>query len=192
MFDWIKNKTLRKGNDEVCSNKSFEDLFRLQRGPLLRFVNAKIKNEAEAEEIVQECFIRFQNKYDAETTGSPEALLARIAHNLLIDRVREKKARAAREDAWGKLHTDGAVDAIGGSESIDPARALSAKQQVEEALRVIEKLPDKTRQIFLLHRFEGLTHSEISEKTGIPKSTIEKHMIKAIKALSDLKKRAAP
>ena len=33
MFDWIKNKAGRKGSDEVCSNKSIDDLFRLQRGP---------------------------------------------------------------------------------------------------------------------------------------------------------------
>ncbi len=185
MFDWAKSKKKKK-TEEKSAEKALADLFTLQRGPLLRFIMSKVKNEAEAEEIVQESFIRFQANYDAVTTASPEALLARIASNLVIDRIREKNARAAREDAWGKLNTAGADD-IGISESVDPARVLSAKQQIETAMAVLESLPEKTRKIFLLHRFEGLSHAEVSEQTGIPKSTVEKHMIKAIKALAELK-----
>lgn len=167
--------------------RTLEGLFRVHRGPLLRFVSARIKDEIEAEEIVQEAFIRFQNKYDPDEIDSPEALLARIAANLVIDRVRERDARAAREDAWGKINIEGADDDVSVSKSVDPDRSLAAKQQVAEALKVLESLPDKTRQIFLLHRFEGLSHAEISDQTGIPRSTIEKHMIKAIKALAILR-----
>jgi len=169
------------------NGSAFEELFRLRRAPLLRFVMSRTKNEAEAEEIVQEVFIRFQNKYDPATITSPEALLARIAGNIVIDRVRERNARAAREDAWGKINTAGADEALYASQSISPLRTLSAKQEVEAALAVLRALPQKTRQIFMLHRFDGLTHAEVSERTGIPKSTIEKHMIKAIKALAALR-----
>ncbi len=184
MFDWVaKNNKKPKPKKD----RSLSDLFALQRGPLLRFVISKIKNEAEAEEIVQECFIRFQAHYKPDETASPEALLARIASNLVIDKVREKKARGAREEAWGQINTAGADSDIGTSQSVDPARILSAKQQIEAVMELLDTWPDKTRQIFLLHRFEGLSHAEVSERTGIPKSTIEKHMIKAIKALAVLK-----
>ena len=132
-------------------------------------------------------FVRFQKKYDPAIVDSPAALLARIATNLVIDRIRERDARAAREDAWGKLYTEGADGDISASKSVDPARALSSKQQVEQAMSVLEGLPQKTRQVFLLHRLEGLSHSEVSKRTGIPKSTIEKHMIKAIRALAAAK-----
>lgn len=167
--------------------RSLEDLFRAQRAALVRFTMSRVRDVAEAEEIVQEAFIRFQAKYDAAETASPEALLARIAANLVIDRVRERNARAAREDAWGNLNTEGAGDFSESSKGLDPARSLTAKQNVAAALAVLEALPDKTRRIFLLHRFEGLTHSEVSERTGIPRSTVEKHMIKAIKALAHLR-----
>lgn len=185
MFDWAKAR--KQKNGASATGRSFEDLFRVQRGPLMRFVMARIKNEAEAEEIVQDAFIRFQKKYDAATTASPEALLARIAANLVIDKVRERDARAAREDAWGKLNTAGAEEDFSPSGSVDPARALAAKQQLKAVMALLDNLPEKTRQIFLLHRFEGFSHGEISERTGIPKSTIEKHMIRAIKALASLK-----
>lgn len=167
--------------------RTLEELFRLQRPALVRFVTARLKDPMEAEEIVQEAFIRFQAKYDPTEIASPEALLARIAGNLVIDRVRERDARAAREDAWGKLNTEGAGDLAESNLGVDPARALSAKQDVAAALAILDGMPEKTRQIFLLHRFEGLSHAEVSARTGIPKSTIEKHMIKAIKALAPLR-----
>jgi len=186
MFDWVKNKHgLQAKNSDA--DDALANLFRVQRQPLLRFVQSKVQNEAEAEEIVQECFIRFQKKYDVEETTSPEALLARIATNLVIDRVRERKARENRENSWGEIHTDNADEALRPSQYNNPAQALAAKQQIELALNVLDTLPVKTRQIFLLHRFEELSHAEISAQTGIPKSTIEKHMIKAIKALTKLK-----
>ncbi len=186
MFDWVKKNTSSKRETRV-QDRSLEDLFRLQKGPLVRFVAAKIKDAGEAEEIVQEAFIRFQNKYDPDETASPAALLARIASNLVIDRVRERDARAAREDAWGKLNLSGAEGDLAPQQSVDPERALKAKQELKTVLEAIEHWPEKTRQVFMLHRFEGLTHAEIAKQTGIPKSTIEKHMIRAIKALSAIR-----
>lgn len=180
-----KNNT--PATDVSVGGRTLEDLFRAQRPALIRYTMAKVRNEAEAEEIVQEAFIRFQGKYDAEVIASPAALLARIAANLVIDRVRERDARAARENAWGKLNTEGSGDLSESRLGVDPARTLDAKQQIEAALSVLEKLPDKTRRIFMLHRFEGLTHAEIVAQTGIPKSTIEKHMIRAIKELAPLR-----
>ncbi len=168
--------------------RTLEQLFRIQHPALLRFVLARVRNEAETEEIVQEAFIRFQSRYEVDAVASPEALLARIAANLVIDRVRERNARAAREDAWGKINTEGSGDLSEAQLGVDPARSLDAKQQIEAALAVLNNLPDKTRQIFMLHRFEGLTHAEVAARTGIPKSTIEKHMIRAIKALAPLRR----
>jgi len=186
MFDWVKKRPPKAATPQG-EGRSLEELFRLQRGPLVRFITSKLKDPGEAEEIVQEAFIRFQAKYAADTIASPEALLARIATNLVIDRVRERDARAAREDAWGKIHTGGAEGGLAPRTASDPAKTLAAKQQVEAALEVLDGLPEKTRKVFLLHRFEGLSHAEVSERTGIPKSTIEKHMIKAIKALAVLR-----
>ena len=186
MFDW-KKSSKKTSNGDASAEASIDTLFRTHRASLLRFATSKLKDGDEAEEVVQEAFIRFEKNYDAEAIASPEALLARIVSNLVIDRVRGKNARAAREDAWGKLHTAGADDSLSHTQSVDPARALDAKQQVEAVLRVLNKLPEKTRKIFLLHRIEGLSHAEVSERTGIPRSTVEKHMIRGIKAIATLK-----
>ena len=182
-----KHTSRTLGANEQQKAEVLSDLFKRFRPQLLRFIVKRVKDPTEAEEIIQEAFIRFQNKYDTAEIASPEALLARIASNLVIDRVREKAARAQREQAWGQVYTEGADVTLGPSQSVDPARALSAKQDVGAALQILNQLPQKTRQIFLLHRFEGLSHGEVSMRTGFPKSTIEKHMIKAIKALAVLR-----
>jgi RNA polymerase sigma factor (sigma-70 family) len=172
----------------ILDARSIEELFRLQRPSLIRFAMSRINDKSEAEDIVQDAFIRFQNRYTAQEVLAPEALLVRITTNLVIDKFREKSTRSAREDAWAKFYTAGADMALSTAESVDPARILSAKQQVEKAIGVLNNMPEKTRKIFLLHRFEGLTHSEVSLRTNIPKSTIEKHMIRAIRALSKIKR----
>jgi RNA polymerase sigma-70 factor (ECF subfamily) len=186
MFEWKKSdrKTVKV---DASSDASIDTLFRIHRASLLRFAISKLKDTDEADQFVQEAFIRFEKNYDADAIASPQALLARIVSNLVIDRIRGKNARAAREDAWGKLHTAGADDSLSHKQSVDPARALDAKQQVEAVLRVLDTLPEKTRKIFLLHRLEGLSHAEVSERTGIPRSTVEKHMIRGIKAIATLK-----
>ncbi|TNE67823.1 MAG: RNA polymerase sigma factor [Alphaproteobacteria bacterium] len=186
MFDWTKSD--RKTGTGKASNKaSIDTLFRTHRASLLRFATSKLKDADEADEVVQEAFIRFEKNYDVDAIASPEALLARIVSNLVIDRVRGKNARVAREEAWGKLHTVGADESLSDKQSVDPARVLDAKQQVEAVLRILDTLPEKTRKIFLLHRLEGLSHAEVSERTGIPRSTVEKHMIRGIRAIATLK-----
>lgn len=194
MLDWVKNKQKSEEGQRVSGvlgteHTTFDELFQKRRAALVRFVNAKVHNQAEAEEIVQEAFIKFCAAYDPAQVAAPEALLARIASNLVIDRVRGARARATREETWSKIHIEGADDCSSRDASPDPARTLAAKQDVQAALQVLEALPAKTRQIFFLHRFEGLSHAEVATRTGIPKSTIEKHMIRAIKALAPLRQR---
>ncbi len=194
MLDRVKNKQKAQEGQRVSDvsgseHTTFDELFQKRRAALVRFVDSKIHNQAEAEEIVQEVFIKFRAAYDPAQVAAPEALLARIASNLVIDRVRGARARATREENWGKIHIEGADECSAKDASLDPARALAAKQDVQAALQVLEALPSKTRQIFLLHRFEGLSHAEVAARTGIPKSTIEKHMIRAIKALAPLRQR---
>lgn len=182
-----RSKSKPKTGKKERERRSFAALFEQQRGPLLRFAYSRIKNEAEAEEIVQEAFIRFEQNYDVSAIASPEALLARIAANLVVDRLREHNARAAREEAWGNTYsTDSTPHSASGSVP-DPARILSGKQQLTAVIECLDHMPAKTRQVFFLHRFEGLTHREIETRTGIPKSTIEKHMIRANHALARLR-----
>jgi len=52
-----------------------------------------------------------------------------------------------------------------------------------QAEKLIANLPERQKQVYLLHREEGLTYPEIAEKLGISKNTVENHMVKALKYL---------
>jgi len=184
MYEWADRAGTPHLKGDRQARQAMDNLFRAYKPALMRFAVARIKREEDAEEIVHEAFLRFQTRYNPAAIDAPEALLARIVANLVIDRVREYSARAAREDAWGKLNIPGADSDLASRSAPTPARVLQARQSAEAALEVLEGLSEKTRLVFMLHRFEGLSHSEIVERTGIPKSTVEKHMIRAIKALA--------
>ena len=61
--------------------------------------------------------------------------------------------------------------------------ALHAKQRLQAIVSVLDELSPQCRNVFVLHKFEGLTHPEIAARVGISRSTVEKHMTTALKHL---------
>jgi RNA polymerase sigma-70 factor (ECF subfamily) len=72
-------------------------------------------------------------------------------------------------------------------EEISPERVLQGRQAVTALRTALEELPQRTRAIFLLHRFEGLKYKEIARRLGISSSSVEKHMMAAIKHVRALR-----
>lgn len=59
-------------------------------------------------------------------------------------------------------------------------------QQLADALALaLESLPAKSRQIYIKHRLEGWTHSEIAEQMGLSRSMVEKHMTRALRCINE-------
>jgi RNA polymerase sigma-70 factor (ECF subfamily) len=56
-------------------------------------------------------------------------------------------------------------------------------QRLAEVRRALDELSPQCRRIFMLHKFEGLTHQEVAERANISRSTVEKHMHTALKHL---------
>jgi RNA polymerase sigma-70 factor (ECF subfamily) len=56
---------------------------------------------------------------------------------------------------------------------------------LERVLEVLDELPPKCRTTFLLHRFEGLSYSQIARRLGVSRSAIEKQMMHVIQILAD-------
>jgi RNA polymerase sigma factor (sigma-70 family) len=71
-----------------------------------------------------------------------------------------------------------------GFEELSPERVLEGRQSLASVLRALDELDERTRDAFILHRLEGMRHSEIADLYGVSVSSIEKYIIKAIAHLA--------
>jgi RNA polymerase sigma-70 factor (ECF subfamily) len=159
---------------DVGTTILMERLSRRYRIPLLRFFEKRIGRHAEAEDLVQDVFLRLTNSANLCAVEQLEGYLFQTAANLLRDRRRRLIARAsaAHEPYQEALH--GAAQL-----SSDPEVNASGAQAIEQLVAALAELPERTRAVFVLYHFEHHSHAEIGRRLGIAVSTIEKHMSRA-------------
>ena len=163
--------------------QGLEALYNAYRADLLRFLLARTGDPAEAEDIVQEVWIRLRAPAGGPIANG-RAYLYRIAHNLVIDRVRERHRRMRRERLWSDQRTGFAP---AGAEPVDAGHSAEDEiiEREETALlaSALTTLPDGARRAFELHKLMGLSHAEVALQMRISKSGVEKHMAVAMKYL---------
>lgn len=157
-----------KPNPAACET---ELLFEQCRESLIRYLRYHLHDRSEAEDIAQESFIRyFQARCQTEKISQPRAWLFRVAHNLLIDHARRKKAELLDQDGWKGLE----------------ARLISLPDGMETGV-YISQLPWQTlspveRETLRL-RTEGLKFREIAEVLDLSISTVVSYISRAVKKL---------
>lgn len=142
---------------------------------LVAYFLRRVDNRAEAEDLTQDVFKRLLTS-DASGVQSAEAYVFRVASNLLADRARRSKVRN------DYLHTSAHTDERN-IEWIDPSRIASNHEAIDVLVASISALPKRTREIFVLYRFEGMSQDEIAESIGVSKSAVKKHVAKALRHL---------
>ncbi|WP_420139647.1 sigma-70 family RNA polymerase sigma factor [Sphingomonas sp.] len=150
--------------------------FRAMRGVLLAWFRRRVPDPSEAEDLLQESFLRVTQRTDGEAIQQFENYLYRTAQSVLADRNRRRGVRAA--EAQMALEPD-RYDA----DQVDALRELLAKEKLRRVEAVLMTLPERTRAIFILRRIEGLRYGEIAARFSISVSAVEKHMARAIEHL---------
>ena len=152
------------------------------RAELVGFLQRRGQSVEDAEDIVQEAFVRFHRA--GHDLGAPDGrpLLFAIAKNLLKDHWKQSnrmRARTVRQDA------DEASAAWERAPSEDPAadRRSIARQDLAGVAEAIRALPPRCRDAFLLHRFEDLSYRQIADRLGVSVSMVEKHLAEALRRL---------
>ena len=158
---------------------SFVDaLYRNQSRILLRNASRSGASRDEAQDLVQEAFLRVVRlKERALGLERPQAFLRRIASNLLKDRAREATRRPA------ELHIVADEEGIG---AVDQLRLLESRDMLNHIEAAMMRLRPKTREIFMAHRIDGLSYAEIAARTGLSVKGVEKQMSKALQQLDRL------
>jgi RNA polymerase sigma factor (sigma-70 family) len=161
------------------TNSSFdaeiEAAYRQRRGAV-RSVASRV-GPADSADLVQDAYLRTIEAGRRSDIGAAFAFLLRVARNGAIDRFRHR----AR---WAKLAA-GADEAVDRPDPApDPERSLIARDRLRRALASIETMPERRREVFLLHRIEGLTYLQIARQLGISPKTVEYHLAAAMAQLS--------
>lgn len=146
-----------------------------ERGARLRAITSRAGPE-EAADLVQDAFLKTVEAGSKARVEKPVHLLFRIARNAVIDRLRSKRRAAILFRAGEEVDAD--------DPAANPERILIASERLRRALDCIDHMPPKRREVFLLHRIEGLSYAQIARRAGISIKTVEKHMACAMAQLS--------
>jgi RNA polymerase sigma-70 factor (ECF subfamily) len=168
----------RPSSADPTGQNWLEPLVAEYSGPLQGYFTRRLGHSAEVDDLVQEVFMRLSRMKGLEGVENPQAYIFQIASNLLKDRARRAGTRhdGAHEPFDEDNHHSGQL--------ASPERMLLLREDLSALTAVLEKLPHRTRVTFILHRIEGLKYREIADALGISVSTVEKHMITAIAAIT--------
>jgi len=155
--------------------KAFDQLYERYCKNLLGFSFSITKSREEAENIVQDVFLNlWQNREKIEKGTSVKYYIFTIAHNSTISAIRKK-----RKDERFLEQLRNIQDFSSSPEELE----AEYNDLDNELKKIIAELPDRQREIFLLHKVDGLKYQEIAEKLDISVNTIETHMSRALKAI---------
>jgi len=146
-------------------------MFERFRLPLLRYLMDLLSRRDEAEDLVQETYLRLMQVKSIEI-GRVRALIFKVATNLAYDRFRQRRARGS--------HGDDSLLADLPAHDPVPERVVAFEQGVAIVKRTLLELKPRCRQVFLLRTTAELSYEEIAARLGISKRTAEREMQHAL------------
>jgi RNA polymerase sigma-70 factor (ECF subfamily) len=149
-------------------------------GTLYRVAYSVLRNASDAEDAVQEAFVRVLRHRDTlHEVRDQRVWLIRIVWNVVLDRKRRMKTRPETDD-------------VAELARVLPAAGLSADERVAAAqhhahvLACVEQLPAKERQVLMLSAFEELNSVEIASVLGISESSVRSRLFRARNLMAGL------
>lgn len=164
--------------------QSFEELLGRHRGPLVSFFTRMVRDQALAEDLAQEVFLRV---YRARHRYQPEAKfttwLYRIATNLALNAIRDRKDATTPPDGHNEGHEAELV-----ADKIADGRP-TAEQQLMQSDRarvirqIVETLPENQRAAVILHKYQEVDYRQIAQILGVSESAVKSLLFRAYENL---------
>ena len=132
----------------------------------------------DADEIVQEAFARLEFYAQSHKVQNQEAFLMQVAININHDQAK-RRARGPFSPTSLEIPLDTIADL-----TPQPDEIVHARERLRRAKAGLDRLEDMTRRCLLAHRLDGMTYAEIAAREGLPISTVEKRVARALVFLS--------
>ena len=164
---------------------AFDVLYHRHKSGLYRYLLRQCKLKAVAEELFQDVWsniIRSRERYQRSAKFS--TFLYQVAHNRLIDYIRQRPELAMSLDAEDE-DTDSLAERMHADAGDQPEIMVERKRLIESLAEQIEALPTLQRVAFLLREEAGLSLEEIAEATGVTPETAKSRLRYAVAKLRD-------
>ncbi len=155
----------------------FLEIYRAFYGKVFTFVLSLVKSKANAQDITQNIFMKlWKNRKKLEHIKSMDDYLFILSKNACMDYFR--KASRKKE-----ISTDVFDEFLLSRIVSSPEKRIDALSDIQELRHVIDSLPSKRRDIFIMSRFDGLSNDEIASILGVSKKTVENQISLATKKI---------
>lgn len=145
------------------------------REDLYRVAFYILESEADAEDAVQDLYVRLWSSTDSlETVRNPRSYCITLIRNICIDRIRRSSRRCGTD-----IPEMPAPDT-------DQQKKLESREQLSKLAEAIGKLPDGQRKVLQMKVFEGLSYEEIAEATGMNNLTLRVLLSQARRKLKNV------
>lgn len=157
-------------------NQGLQEALESHRGPLLSRIRKTVRDQVEAEDVLQDVFAEFIETYNIGVAiESMGGWLARVAQNKVLDRFRRRKTQ---REYQAREQVSAEEPAVAGNEWMrDWVR--------EEILAAIETLPPEQAEVFVQHELEGKSFEDIAAETGVSVNTLLSRKRYAVLALRE-------
>ena len=166
-------------------NNNIADIFNMYRRKLLVFINDRVSREEDAEDILQDVFLRLIQTEETTSVMQISGWLYRVARNCIIDRSRKQQEERIPQviiqqgdDLFIREITEVLND-----ENQSPEKEYLRTLVWEELEKALDELPLEQRVIFEQTELNGVTFRELSIENGIPVETLLSRKHYAVKHL---------
>jgi RNA polymerase sigma-70 factor (ECF subfamily) len=173
----VQKLNLNKEITELTKSNesSLKELFDYYYPRLYHFSKSFLKIETGIDDILQEVFLKvWQNRKKITSVSTFNAYIFTITKNLLLNEIRRRLNNEKIKDNIQKLSVAEEY------RDFDNVEYNDLKEKIEH---IINELPDRQKEVYILSRKEGLTHKEIAEKLGISPKTVEYHITQSTSLL---------
>ena len=157
---------------------ALDALFRRHYAPLCRVSVRLVRDEAAAEDIVQDFFASLWTRRDRLPEEAPSVgpYLRTAVRNRSLNYLRDQKRLPT---------TDGELPEVAADTNLEPGAALEKSEQRQRINQAIDRLPERCRLVFVMSKMEQMSQREIADALGISVKTVENQMTRAYKFLRE-------
>jgi len=180
----MTRSTFKKRRDHACRSPracssvretagepsfDFDAFYRAYVKPAKAFARRRARS-LDAEDVVQEAFLRALEDGAIATAASPQTYLHRIVSNLIIDEHRKARVRSR--------YSDDEADHLLVEDPGETEASVQSRLELRQLCELLSLLPLPCRNAFSLYYIDGLNHCEISGRLGVTVRTVDRYLNK--------------